>query len=190
MTKQIPTTQSRALLTGFGAALLYLAVGSGLSALFPAGEGLELVRCLAAPLPVLCWAKVQKQPLGLCRPGRGAGMPALLFACAAALAAWLLPPQELVEAGMLSAVRSCLAAPLAEELVFRGVVQGFLQPLGGGAAVWLQAALFAVQHGSAAAMLYALCMGAILGWMRQRTGSVLPGMALHIINNLLVFWAG
>ena len=44
----------------------------------------------------------------------------------------------------------CAAAPLAEELVFRGAVQGLLRPLGPRAAVCVQAALFAVQHGGAA----------------------------------------
>ena len=38
----------------------------------------------------------------------------------------------------------CAAAPLTEELVFRGAVQGLLQPLGPRAAVCVQAALFAV----------------------------------------------
>lgn len=190
MIKPNSTTQSRALLAGFGAALLYLAVGSGFSVLFAGSAAGELVQCLAAPLPVLGWAKAKKQLLGLCRPGRGALAPAIVFACVAALAALLLPSQVLEDAGSLTALRLCLAAPLAEELVFRGVVQSFLQPLGSGGAVMVQALLFAMQHGSAAAMVYALCMGLVLGWMRQRTGSVLPGIVLHIINNLLVFWAG
>ena len=41
----------------------------------------------------------------------------------------------------------CAAAPLAEELVFRGAVQGLLQPLGPRAAVCVQAALFARRSG-------------------------------------------
>ena len=56
----------------------------------------------------------------------------------------------------------CAAAPLAEELVFRGAVQGLLQPLGPRAAVCVQAALFAVQHGGAAGIAYALVLGVLL----------------------------
>lgn len=52
--------------------------------------------------------------------------------------------------------RVCLLAPLAEEGVFRGAVQRRAQPLGRGQAILLQAVLFALQHGSAAAMAYAL----------------------------------
>ena len=84
----------------------------------------------------------------------------------------------------------CAAAPLAEELVFRGAVQGLLQPLGPRAAVCVQAALFAVQHGGAAGIAYALVLGVLLGTIRQRTGRVWPGWVLHTVNNLLVFAAG
>ena len=84
----------------------------------------------------------------------------------------------------------CAAAPLAEELVFRGAVQGLLRPLGPRAAVCVQAALFAVQHGGAAGIAYALVLGVLLGTIRQRTGRVWPGWVLHTVNNLLVFAAG
>ena len=84
----------------------------------------------------------------------------------------------------------CAAAPLAEELVFRGAVQGLLQPLGPRAAVCVQAALFAVQHGGAAGIAYALVLGVLLGTIRQCTGRVWPGWVLHTVNNLLVFAAG
>lgn len=65
----------------------------------------------------------------------------------------------------------CAAAPLAEELVFRGAVQR-------------------LQHGGAAGIAYALVLGVLLGTIRQRTGRVWPGWALHTLNNLLVFAAG
>ena len=84
----------------------------------------------------------------------------------------------------------CAAAPLAEELVFRGAVQRRAQPLGRGQAILLQAVLFALQHGSAAAMVYALVCGLGLGWLADRTGHLWPGMLLHSANNLLVLAMG
>ena len=90
----------------------------------------------------------------------------------------------------LAFVHHCIIAPLAEELVFRGAVQRLARPLGKWQAVALQAVLFAVQHGSLAAMLYALVCGLALGALAQRTGRVWPGMLLHTLNNLLVFAAG
>ena len=82
--------------------------------------------------------------------------------------------------------RVCLLAPLVEEGVFRGAVQRRAQPLGRGQAILLQAVLFALQHGSAAAMVYALG----LGWLADRTGHLWPGMLLHSANNLLVLAMG
>jgi len=37
---------------------------------------------------------------------------------------------------------------------------------------------------------YALVLGVLLGTIRQCTGRVWPGWALHTLNNLLVFAAG
>ena len=80
--------------------------------------------------------------------------------------------------------RVCLLAPLAEEGVFRGAVQRR------GQAILLQAVLFALQHGSVAAMVYALVCGLGLGWLADRTGHLWPGMLLHSANNLLVLAMG
>ena len=95
-----------------------------------------------------------------------------------------------VPGGAARFFRVCLLAPLAEEGVFRGAVQGLLRPLGPRAAVCVQAALFAVQHGGATGIAYALVLGVLLGTIRQRTGRVWPGWVLHTVNNLLVFAAG
>ena len=62
--------------------------------------------------------------------------------------------------------------------------------LGRGQAILLQAVLFALQHGSAAAMAYALGCGLVLGWLADRTGHLWPGMLLHSVNNLLVLAMG
>ena len=91
---------------------------------------------------------------------------------------------------LLSFLHHCAAAPIAEELVFRGAIQGLAKPLGRWQAVLLQAVLFAVQHGTPAGMAYALVCGLALGALRERTGKVWPGMLLHTLNNLLVFAAG
>ena len=79
--------------------------------------------------------------------------------------------------------------PLAEELAFRGGALYLLQPLGGKAAVVVQALLFAGLHGSWTARAYALGMGLIFGWAARKARSVWPGCALHMINNCLVFAA-
>ena len=123
------------------------------------------------------------------------GAKALLtaFGCAVAyllagkVLAWFLPAPQ---SGPALLCKVCLAAPVVEELVFRGTIQHFLQPLGRRQAVCVQAVLFAVQHGSMAGMLFALVCGLALGWLADRTGHLWPGMLLHSVNNLVVFAAG
>ena len=102
----------------------------------------------------------------------------------------LLPVPALLPERLLSFLHHCAAAPIAEELVFRGAIQRFAKPLGRWQAVLLQAVLFALQHSTPAGMAYALVCGLALGALRERTGKVWPGTLLHTLNNLLVFAAG
>ena len=113
---------------------------------------------------------------------------ALAYLLAGKVQAFLPAPAWDVRA--LSFVHHCIAAPVVEELVFRGAIQQLAQPLGRGQAAALQAVLFAVQHGTPAGMAWALGCGLVLGALRERTGRVWPGMLLHTLNNLLVFAAG
>jgi membrane protease YdiL (CAAX protease family) len=74
-----------------------------------------------------------------------------------------------------------IVAPFAEELVFRGL--GFATL--GRFALPLTAALFALAHGLPVLLIPVAIAGLALGWMRQRTGSVLPGMGVHMSLNAL-----
>ena len=78
---------------------------------------------------------------------------------------------------------------LTEAAVLWALLAVGAQPLGGKAAVVVQALLFAGLHGSWTARAYALGMGLIFGWAARKARSVWPGCALHMINNCLVFAA-
>lgn len=167
--------------------MLYFVVGVLLEQVLP---DRALLCALLQPIPVLLWAKRDGLRLGAVPPKGGWAAPVLVFCALAFAASRLLPSAQTDVLTGWELLRVCIAAPIAEELVFRGAVQGFLRPLGGQAAVVAAAALFAVQHGGAAGVLYAFCTGLVLGWLRERSGSVLPCILLHSVNNLLVFLAG
>ena len=95
----------------------------------------------------------------------------------------LFPSSAAAPAGAADLLRSCLVLPVAEELVFRGAALRLLCPLGRNAAILGQAVLFAALHGSLQAKAYALGMGLLFGWAADRSGSLLPGILLHILNN-------
>lgn len=81
----------------------------------------------------------------------------------------------------------CVMPAIAEELLFRGAFQGLIRPCGSAAAIFAPALLFGVLHLDLAQGLTAFACGVFLGWLAERSGSILPGMLLHLVNNALAF---
>lgn len=75
---------------------------------------------------------------------------------------------------------------ICEELFFRGLVFSGLRRLGAWPAVLLSALLFGLAHASIYRLLPTFILGVLLGVLRWRSGSVVPGMAMHAINNGLI----
>ncbi|WP_455501474.1 CPBP family intramembrane glutamic endopeptidase [Gemmiger sp.] len=81
----------------------------------------------------------------------------------------------------------CVMPAVAEELLFRGAFQGLMRPCGSAAAIFAPALLFGLLHLDLAQGLTAFACGVFLGWLAERSGSILPGMLLHLVNNILAF---
>lgn len=84
--------------------------------------------------------------------------------------------------GIISIV---VMAPLVEELLFRGAIQGHLMrkwkmPYLG---IVVSSLIFGVVHGNPAQIPFAFVVGMSLGWMYYLTGSLIPGILMHFINN-------
>jgi len=96
---------------------------------------------------------------------------------------------RLIMGNHLGYVALCLLAPFVEEMVFRGAI---LRALLAGVksrwvAIFVSALLFALVHLNPAQMPHAFLIGILLGWMYQRTGSILPGVVLHWMNNTVAY---
>ena len=80
-----------------------------------------------------------------------------------------------------------IMAPLVEELLFRGAIQGHLMRIGVKPlyAILTSSAIFGVIHMNPAQILFAFAIGLIFGWLYFRTGSLVPGIVGHFINNTL-----
>jgi len=73
-----------------------------------------------------------------------------------------------------------VAAPLVEELVFRGVGFGlFSQVAGPAVAIAVTSLAFGLAHGLLVALPVLSLFGVVLGWLRLKTGSLYPPMILH-----------
>lgn len=77
-----------------------------------------------------------------------------------------------------------LAPAIYEEIAFRGIIFDRLNKVLGEREGWLvQAALFSVLHLSPVIFPTHFAMGLIFGWLRMRTGSLIPCMILHAAWN-------
>jgi uncharacterized protein len=88
----------------------------------------------------------------------------------------------------MSLIEYVIFAPLFEELAFRGLLFAILRrkfhflP-----AALISAGIFGVAHGYGLVGLLSVCWSGVLwAWMYEKTGSLLPGILAHAINNLLV----
>lgn len=79
----------------------------------------------------------------------------------------------------------CILAPILEETLFRGMILQSLRPWGDRFAVVASALLFGVFHMNLVQGVAAFCMGLVLGLIAVRSGSVLPGIFVHFLNNTL-----
>ena len=95
---------------------------------------------------------------------------------------------------LLVLVRETFYVALGEELLFRGLLGGVLfRRLGFASGNMSQTALFLVPHlalllvslGLWRLVLVQLVAGWLLGWLRFRSGSVLPGWMAHSLTNAL-----
>ena len=98
---------------------------------------------------------------------------------------WITLPNGATQIAMFAVV-AVIAAPIAEELLFRGWIYTSLRRFGGvPLGLIVSAALFALAHWEGT-HLYALVvfpLGIVLGYVRQRTGSILASMTFHALYN-------
>lgn len=77
-------------------------------------------------------------------------------------------------------------APLAEELLFRGFIfRGMRQKLPFWPAALIVSLLFALAHGQVNVGLDVFALSIVLCWLREKTGSLWPGIILHASKNAL-----
>lgn len=78
-----------------------------------------------------------------------------------------------------------IVGPIAEELVFREGVCGYLARNGAKPwkAIWVSAVLFGIVHMNPAQVVVAMIIGFILGVIYIKTGNVVLTTIIHILNN-------
>lgn len=95
--------------------------------------------------------------------------------------------EQFFAGGMLMEIfASCMIVPIAEELLFRGVVLKRVSMLSGDRmGILLSAILFGAVHGNLVQFLYAVILGILLAVIVKRTKSVSLAVAGHAAANLV-----
>jgi CAAX protease family protein len=79
-------------------------------------------------------------------------------------------------------------APVAEETFFRGFLfAGLRNNYPFWIAAGVSASIFAAGHMVPGAILPLYVLGFLFAWLRERTGSIWPSIAMHVLNNGLYF---
>jgi membrane protease YdiL (CAAX protease family) len=81
------------------------------------------------------------------------------------------------------AIVVALVGPIVEELLFRGIGYGLLERFGRGQAVIVVGLAFALIHGLVAGFPVIAAFGIGITYLRSRSGSILPCIALHACYN-------
>jgi len=166
--------------------------GQNLFAVLAGFFGIGLLAVIAAVAP-MGWAALPA--LGL----RPAGWRPMVFgslgtlALSVAVSQFGIEPKGMKQAMeisrepglfLISLLIMGLLAPVVEELMFRGMLFGWLAGRwGGGVAAGVSSLVFAAAHLEPAHIVLVLPLGLLFGWLRWRTGSLLPSMVSHIVNN-------
>lgn len=92
--------------------------------------------------------------------------------------------EDTMSPGIVPILFSCVAAPVLEEMLFRGVIlRGFLRQYSRTFAILWSATLFGIAHLNLYQMATALVLGIVSGWLYERCRSLWPSILLHATYN-------
>jgi len=81
----------------------------------------------------------------------------------------------------------CILPAVVEEIAFRGIIQHrFEKVVGPWVAIAAASVLFSAAHFTVLSAPYLAVTGALLGWMKWKTGSIYPSILAHFIHNYIV----
>jgi hypothetical protein len=86
------------------------------------------------------------------------------------------------------ALVTILLAPMAEEILFRGILYPWIKQIGfPRLALWVSSLLFALVHTNMVTFLPLLCLALVLAWLYEFTGNLLASISAHALFNALNF---
>jgi len=96
--------------------------------------------------------------------------------------------RKLYEPNIFNFIRAVIIVPITEEIFFRGIIlAGLLKNHKSSKAIILSAVIFGLVHIYPSHIISAMLGGILIGWVYWKTNSLIPGIILHCLNNLMAF---
>lgn len=86
---------------------------------------------------------------------------------------------------IINVVFTAILPGICEEVAHRGMLLKSLSPLGASKAIWISALFFGLLHMNIEQFFYATIIGLFLGFLTMVSGSIVPAMIVHFMNNFL-----
>lgn len=126
-------------------------------------------------------------------------VPALVLAMGVVgnVMTWLFPVSdadaamfaEMADNSLASILVAAVLAPVLEEMLFRGLIlRSFLRQYPRWYAIAGSAVIFGVAHMNVYQFAVASLLGLLLGWLYERSKSLIPCIALHAVYNGTLLW--
>lgn len=99
---------------------------------------------------------------------------------------WMELAFDILQSGWIGIISVSILGPILEELLFRGAVtRALLQKYSPDKAIFLSAFVFGIFHLNPVQVIGAFFIGLLLAWVYYRSGSLVPCILIHIVNNSL-----
>ena len=79
----------------------------------------------------------------------------------------------------------CVAGPLVEEFIYRGMCLKLLAPFGSGLAIAFSSVTFGLMHGNLKQAVPAMMGGVVYALVAVKYNSIVPSLIIHILNNIV-----
>ncbi|MBQ5316862.1 MAG: CPBP family intramembrane metalloprotease [Oscillospiraceae bacterium] len=99
--------------------------------------------------------------------------------------AGMMPSDDPLWINILVYLYVCIIGPIMEELIFRGVLLEALRKYGNGFGIIMSAVMFGLMHQRFVQCIPAILLGIIFAGMAVKSGSLIPSIFAHIVNNTM-----
>ena len=99
---------------------------------------------------------------------------------------WMKDTFNVMQSGWVGILCVAVLGPVLEELLFRGsITKVLLQRYSPGKAIMFSGLIFGIVHLNPVQVVGGVLIGFLLAWVYYKSGSLIPGILIHVMNNSL-----